>query len=86
MRMGKWTYEAMNRSYLAYFKPLGLLGAGGWPGAAKNDYNQFWHPRFCVEVPSILIERLFPQLAALKKVRFVGRHKGFHLYQLLWSP
>ncbi|CAL8471742.1 g11284 [Coccomyxa elongata] len=66
-RMGKWNYEAMNKSYLMYFKPVGLLAAAGWPGAAHNDYHQFWHPRFCVDVPEQLVEVLFPFLRTLKK-------------------
>ena len=69
-RMGKWLYEAMSRSYLKYFKPSGLLGAGGWPGAANNDYKQFWHPRFCVEAPPALLKALFPQLEPLAEVRY----------------
>lgn len=71
--MGKWAYEAMSKSYLTYFKPSGLLGAAAWPGAAQNDYHQFWHPRFCVEVPEALIQLLFPQLDLLKEV---GSHSS----------
>ena len=67
--MGKWLYEAMSKSYLKFFKPSGLLGAGGWPGAANNYYKQFWHSRFRVEVPLALQEALFPQLELLQKVQ-----------------
>ena len=70
--MGKWAYKAMSKSYLTYFKPSGLLGAAAWPGAAQNDYRQFWHPRFCVEVPEALIELLFPQLKLLREVCYLA--------------
>ena len=58
----------MSKSYLLCFKPVGLLAAGGWPGVAQNDYDQFWHERFCVAVPAELVEYLFPCLPALEKV------------------
>ena len=61
--MGKWSYEVMAKSYLMYFKPVGLLASAGWPGAAQNDYNQFW------AVPQELVDLLFPFLPALQKVR-----------------
>jgi hypothetical protein len=67
--MGKWNYEAMTKSYLMYFKPAGLLGSAGWPGAATNDYEQYWHPRFCVQVPQGLVDLLFPFLPKLRQVR-----------------
>ena len=70
--MGKWNYEAMNKSYLMYFKPVGLLAAAGWPGAANNDYEQFWHPRFCVSVPQELVDLLFPFLQSLKQVMMIS--------------
>lgn len=66
--MGKWSYEAMSKSYLMYFKPVGLLAAAGWPGAVNNDYDQFWHPRFYVSVPKELVHRLFPFLPGLEQV------------------
>jgi hypothetical protein len=68
-RMGKWNMQAMAKSYLLYFKPCGLLAAAGWHGASSNDYNQFWHPRFCVCVPQKLVDLLFPFLQNLKEVR-----------------
>ncbi|KAK9916158.1 hypothetical protein WJX75_009514 [Coccomyxa subellipsoidea] len=73
-RMGKWNYEALSKSYLMYFKPQGLLAAGGWPGAAQNDYDQFWHPRFCVSVPRELVDLLFPFLRNLEQtVKELGK-------------
>lgn len=67
-RMGKWCYQAMSKSYLLCFKPVGLLAAGGWPGVAQNDYDQFWHERFCVAVPAELVDYIFPCLTKLEKV------------------
>lgn len=69
-RMGKWNLQAMAKSYLMFFKPCGLLAAAGWPGATSDDYNQFWHPRFCVSVPQQLVELLFPFLQKLQEVRY----------------
>lgn len=66
--MGKWNYEAMTKSYLMYFKPVGLLAAAGWPGSSTNDYDQFWHPRFMVAVPDQLVKMLFPFLEKLEEV------------------
>ena len=54
--MGKWSYHVMCKSYLLYFKPIGLLAAGGWPGVAQNDYSQFWHEHFCMAVPAELVD------------------------------
>lgn len=70
-RMGKWCYQVMSKSYLLCFKPVGLLAAGGWPGVAQNDYDQFWHERFCVPVPAELVEYLFPFLSDLEKVNIL---------------
>ena len=67
-RMGHWIYDAMVKSYLTFFKPAGLLAAGEWPGAAKNDYGQFFHERFMMTVPEELVEYLFPHLPELKRV------------------
>lgn len=67
--MGKWNLQAMAKSYLLYFKPCGLLAAAGWPGSSSNDYDQFWHTRFCVCVPQKLVDLLFPFLQNLKEVR-----------------
>jgi hypothetical protein len=32
--MGRWLHQAMFKSCLLFFRPEGLLAAGGWPGAA----------------------------------------------------
>ena len=58
----------MSKSYLLCFKPVGLLAAGGWPGVAQNDYDQFWHERFCVAVPAELVNHLFPFLSKVEEV------------------
>ena len=69
--------QAMAKSYLLYFKPCGLLAAAGWHGASSNDYNQFWHPRFCVCVPQKLVDLLFPFLHNLKEVRNRAPPEGY---------
>ena len=62
LRLGKWLYDAMYKSYLLFFKPEGLLGVGGWPGAPQKDYHQFWAERFFIEPPASLTTFLFPFL------------------------
>ncbi len=81
--MGKWNYEAMAKSYLMYFKPVGLLACAGWPGAAQNDYNQFWAERFCVAVPQALVDLLFPFLPAVQAVR--STRQSFVMLEMLYS-
>ena len=49
-RSGKWLYDSLSRSYLEFFKAVGLLGAGGWPGAATNELHMFWHERFMIPI------------------------------------
>lgn len=63
----------MYNSYLLWFKPQGLLGLAGYPGAASNDYQAFFHPRFCMPVPVELERLLFPKLPQLEEqVRAMG--------------
>ena len=59
-RSGKWLYDSMSRSYLEFFKAVGLIGARGWPGAATNELHMFWHERFMIPTPPELIVLLFP--------------------------
>jgi len=66
-RMGHWVDQSMYNSYLRFFKPEGLLGLGGYPGAAQKDYNTFYHPRFCVPVPAELQQLLMPYLGQLEQ-------------------
>lgn len=66
-RMGKWLYQSIYNSYLRYFKPEGLLGLAGWPRAAQKDYTTFFHPRFCMPVPTELQQLLMPFLGCLEK-------------------
>ena len=76
-RMGAWLYDAMYRSYLLFFKPEGLLAAGGWPGAAQKQFDTFWAARFCVDVPPELIQLLLPILPGLRReVRELGAKAG----------
>ena len=67
-RMGHWLYDAMTKSYLEFFKATGLLGAGGWPGAATNELHMFWHERFMIPTPPELIVLLYPFLPKLEQV------------------
>lgn len=66
-RSGKWLYDSLIRSYLEFFKAVGLLGCGGWPGAATNELHMFWHERFMIPCPKELIVLLFPFLPKLEK-------------------
>ena len=66
-RSGKWLYNSLSRSYLEFFKAVGLLGAGGWPGAATNELHMFWHERFMIPTPPELIFLLFPFLPNLEQ-------------------
>jgi len=66
-RSGKWLYDSLSRSYLEFFKAVGLLGAGGWPGAATNELHMFWHERFMIPTPPELIVLLFPFLPNLEQ-------------------
>ncbi len=66
-RSRKWLYDSLSRSYLEFFKADGLLGAGGWPGAATNELHMFWHERFMIPTPPELIVLLFPFLPNLEQ-------------------
>jgi hypothetical protein len=52
-RLGRWLYDAMHQSYLKFFKADGLLAAGWWPNAAKQDFETFFEERFCEKVPLV---------------------------------
>lgn len=58
--MGRWLHQAMFKSCLLFFRPEGLLAAGGWPGAATRDFGQFFAERFCVKVGTHFQDLLFP--------------------------
>lgn len=49
-RLGRWQRTALNSSYLKFFRPEGLLAAGGWPGGAQAKFDQFFADRLCVTV------------------------------------
>ena len=66
-RSGKWLYASLIKSYLDFFKAVGLLGCGGWPGAATNELHMFWHERFMIPAPQELVLLLFPFLPNLEK-------------------
>lgn len=57
--------NAMQKSYLKFFKPDGLLVLGGWSEAAQKHFDIFWSERFCLDIPSDLVEAVFPFLATL---------------------
>jgi hypothetical protein len=64
-RLGRWQMTALQKSYLTFFKPEGLLVLAGWKEAAQKDFSKFWTERFCVDVPSVLVEAVFPFLREL---------------------
>jgi hypothetical protein len=55
----------MQKSYLRFFKPDGLLVLAGRKEAAQKQLDLFWSERFCLDVPSELVEAVFPFLATL---------------------
>ena len=67
-RIGRWNSDAYSISYLEDFSPQGLLAAGGWPSASKDDFKLFWAERYEVAVPEGLIMKIFPNLPALEEV------------------
>ena len=64
-RLGRWQMNALQKSYLRFFKPDGLLVLGGWKEAALKEFDKFYAERFCVDVPSELVEAVFPFLPEL---------------------
>jgi Centromere DNA-binding protein complex CBF3 subunit, domain 2 len=65
-RLGRWQMNAMQKSYLKFFKPDGLLVLGGWSQAAQKHFDIFWSERFCLDIPSDLVEAVFPFLGTLQ--------------------
>jgi hypothetical protein len=63
-RLGRWLRTALNTSYLRFFKPEGLLAAGGWD---KDRMDAVFAERFCIDVPEELVDFVFPCLQQLKK-------------------
>jgi hypothetical protein len=63
-RLGRWLHTALTSSYLRFFKPEGLLAAGGWD---RRDYASFFSPRFHVDVPDQLVAEIMPFLASLQQ-------------------
>jgi hypothetical protein len=64
-RLGRWQLNALQKSYLRFFKPDGLLVVGGWKEAAQKQFDMFWSERFCLDIPSELVEAVFPFLPTL---------------------
>jgi hypothetical protein len=64
-RMGRWSKDAMSKSYLHYFKPDALLAVGNWP---NGDYGRsFWAERMMVPVPEELVLVVFPFLTEVEQ-------------------
>ena len=61
-------YQCLFKSYLAFFKPEGLLAAAGWGGAAERNYQRFWHERMSVEVDPELVALVYAFLAREREV------------------
>jgi hypothetical protein len=66
-RCGRWLRQALYLSYLKFFKPEGLLAAGGWETGSKDAEAMFWAERFCVVVSDSLVALVFPFLGELKE-------------------
>jgi hypothetical protein len=66
--MGKWSNSALNKSYLLDYKPAGLLALAGFPRAAENDLQTFYHDRFGMTVPKELLTIIYPYMDDLDKV------------------
>lgn len=52
-RFGQWNQDVMYKSYLAFFKPEGLLLLGGWTQPGKVDFTSYFAERFMVQVPQV---------------------------------
>lgn len=71
--MGKWSDSALNKSYLLSYKPQGLLAIAGWPHAADDVKDQYFHERFCMTVPNSLVELVvFPFIKDLEQVIWIS--------------
>ena len=57
-------HSALTLAYLRFFKPEGLMVAGGW---GANQLSGFFAERFCIEVPDTLVNTLLPCLATLRE-------------------
>ena len=80
-RCGRWVYDSCTRSYLEFFKPIGLLGAADWPGAATNEFHMFWHERFMIPTPEELILLLFPFLPNLEQaIKELGKAASLSMH------
>jgi hypothetical protein len=76
-RMGRWVNKALYKSYLVFYAVDALLGLGGWPDAAKKDFDKYWHERFYVPVTAEMVSLVFPFFLTLKsKVTALGNKAG----------
>lgn len=65
--MGQWNQSVVEKTYLHWFTPKLVLGGGGWP---IDKLDEFWAPRFVMELPESLLVKMypfFPTLAAQLK-------------------
>ena len=67
--MGHWLIDQMHRVYISFFSITGMLAAGGYPGVATNEFDQYCHSRFTIVVPKDLIDHLMPCINGLKQVQ-----------------
>lgn len=64
-RFGRWLRDALHQSYLRFFKPDGLMAVAGWD--TTEGLGTYFQERFCVEVPQILKEVVFPFMPGFAK-------------------
>ena len=70
-KMGRWLLCELRRVYASFFSIAGLLGAGGYPGVANKEFDQFYHSRFLIIVDAELVHQVMPFLRTLQEVRRV---------------
>lgn len=78
-RYGRWAYNAMARSYLAFFSPDALMSLGDWPGAERKDYRYYWTERFELDLSedaahADLLSHVFPWAGPLLASLEVGAY------------
>ena len=66
----------MELTYLTFFPPALVLAAGGAPGAATNDFGNWWSPRFLINCPAGLVDKMYPFLPRLRQQKKVLDDSG----------
>lgn len=76
-RWGQWNKDACEKSYLLALPTEGLLAAGEWPDWDTRT-DQYFHPRFMVEVPMELIYKMAPGWKEIENTVLEVSIRGCH--------